>query len=291
MGRVYLGSNEVYKKYYGNTYFAVQNVEFQPETINFLNATGIANTGVKNALDTLVVGLKNASLWDKMDIIYPFVADNISDLSTQFGYNLKNTSSFNPTFVNGVNGDLSGYLPDSASVKYIDTGYIPSSSRLDKNIHASVYTTDPYNPTTPAGNAIDWGSFSGTYSYLVAGRSFDGTNTTKLSGLAGVPYSVFTPSEAGYTIAYTNTTLSETGLFLNSSTQFVTSSLSDFLGNVSSYFGGWNNNGTVQHITDKKYQFFTVGDAIPSSSVGTLNSLVQTFQESIDTSLGTSRAV
>lgn len=297
MGRIYVGSNEVFGKYIGNTYFAVQNIEFQPETINFLNATGITNTDIRDALDTLVVGLKDALLWDKMDIIYPFVADNTSSLSTQFGYNLKDTSSFNPIFNNGVNGDLNGYKSDSSTTKYIDTTYIPTSSIVGKNIHVSIYTTDAYNSLVPAGDAIDWGSFVvqsavTKYSYLVTGRSFDGTNTTKLLGFLTTPISTSSLSEAGYTIAYNNNATSESALFLNNATQFVTSSAQNGnIGVISTYFGAWNNNGTGDRITNKQYQFFTVGDTIPSSSVGTLNSLVQTFQESIDTALGTSRAV
>jgi len=294
MAKVYYGSNEIFNKFVGSSYFAVLTTELEQETINFLNATGITNGGVREALNTLVFSLKTESLWDKMDMIYPFVADDTNSLATQFGYNLKNTSSFNPTFINGVNGDLDGYLSDSATTKYIRTGYIPSQSRANNQIHVSIYTTNPGVP----GNAIDWGAIGGSpqsYSYLVTGRSLNESGpgeTTKLVALrTNTLDSVNSVSQSGYSIGVYSGSF--TAYYLNDEEIIYEPNdpPTGSLATLQAFFGAWNNGNNPQYITNKKYQFLSVGDLIPSSSISTLNTIVQTFQESIDSALGTTRAV
>lgn len=292
---VYIGSNPIYKQYIGSSYSHTNVKSYDVNTLDFITATGISNAGVVNSIDVLVKSLKSNGLWDYMDAIYPLVADNTASLDTQFKYNLKDTSSLTLTFVNGVNGDLNGYKSNSSTSQYVNTGYIPTTYRNadNKQIHVSVYTTDLYNTISPAGNAIDWGGINPDgYSYISTGRTFNDPNTTKVVALReGVIDDTISVAEAGYSICEYD---GGVGVYYYLNNSNIITKASQSTGDISPvvcYFGAWNNNGSPQYITNKKYQFLSVGNFIPSGSISTLNTIVQTFQESIDSALGTSRAI
>lgn len=293
---VYIGSNPIYKQYIGNSYSETNIKSYDVNTLDFITATGISNIGVVDAIDVLVKDLKNNSLWDYMDAIYPLVSDNTSSLDTQFKYNLKDTGSFTLTFVNGVNGDLNGYKSDSNSpVKYANTGYVPTTERNaeSKSLHLSVYTTDLYNTLNPTFDAYDIGGVSGIdYTFLISGRSYSDPNTSKFFGVRNSLIGVTNAAEAGFCIGTYDGITNDMKLFLNN-TQLAsgTSGTTRDISPLSLFFGANNNGGNPGQITNKKYQFMSLGGFIPSGSISTYTTIVQTFQETIDSVLGTSRAV
>ena len=63
----------------------------------FLTNAVITDTTQRNAINTLVIGLKADSLWTSMLAIYPFVGNT----STQQRFNLKDTLTFKMTFAGG----------------------------------------------------------------------------------------------------------------------------------------------------------------------------------------------
>lgn len=260
----------------------------------FFTATGITNTGLKGAVNDFVVGLKDNGIWNSMDIIYPFVGDDVNNLATQFAFNLKNVAQYNPTLVNGVaNSNLNGYQSVSASTRYINTNYIPRTVRGTTGpIHVSIYTTN----TGMNGGRIDWGGFvnNAAYSYMVTGRSLSGGNTEKLGALRPDSFAGVTNTAAnGYYLAkYDSGDTTRSRLYRNG-TQIASSTAvgTNGLGTNSAFFGAWNSNGTPQFITDKQYQLLTVGSNLTSTQITNLNTLVQNFQTAVDTALGTSRKV
>ena len=58
------------------------------EAINFVSAANITDTTQCIAIATLITDLKNYNLWDKMQVIYPFIGGS----SGSHGFNLKNTN-------------------------------------------------------------------------------------------------------------------------------------------------------------------------------------------------------
>ena len=123
---------------------------YDSSSIAFFTAADITDTSLKNAVDDMVVSLKNNSLWNKMRCIYPFVTDKSTSSGSlvQFKYNLVNTSSFSgggsSSFVNGESQtqDKSGFKCGAATTTYMKTGLVPSTVAGDsKNpYHISMYT-------------------------------------------------------------------------------------------------------------------------------------------------------
>lgn len=102
------------------------------EVVDFISATGIDDGNTINALNNFVTELKEYDLWDKLDVIYPFVGNS----ETTMKYNLKDardtddanriTFSGNWTFSTG-----SGIVPEpllnlatSANTHYVRSGNI-----------------------------------------------------------------------------------------------------------------------------------------------------------------------
>ena len=64
------------------------------DVVNFVNATGISDPTIINAICTLTTSLKNNGLWNKMNAIYPFVGGS----ATTHKFNLKNPADTNAAF-------------------------------------------------------------------------------------------------------------------------------------------------------------------------------------------------
>jgi hypothetical protein len=280
----------------------IKNIAIEPSIVydadaqNFFTATGITNTGLKGAVNDLVLDLKSASLWTPMDVIYPFVGDSLPTLGTQLSYNLKNTGSFQATLNNGTgSSDLSGYGSSVASTRHINTNYIPRTFRPNGPFHASVYTTS----SGSAGAGIDIGAFvsSTNTTTMFIGRNLSGDSSQKgfaAGGGSGTEF--FNTSATGfYAGSYDNGITPKTRILYNG-TQIATDNRTMNNSNNSNstialLLGGIAETSGVTNRTTKKYQFLSFGGGLTNTEMTSLNTIVQTFQSAVDTAMGTSRAV
>lgn len=112
---------------------------FDPSAQAFIDEALITDPTQQDAINTLVVGLKNDRLWDKMNAIYPVVGGT----SEQHKYNLKDprdsSDAFTLSFSGGITHSTNGMLPngvDGYANTYYGFGYnIPESDSL----HFSAY--------------------------------------------------------------------------------------------------------------------------------------------------------
>ena len=278
-------------------------IVYDPDAQNFFTATGITNTGLRSAVNQLVLDLKFNSLWTPMDIIYPFVADNLGALSTQFSYNLKNTGSFQGTFsnpltnsnFNGFSSSAVGTVPGNvgAAAIYMNIPYVPQTQRTQFGpFHMSLYTTTDGN----AGDVQDFGAYTSNsaLSILITGRNKVGSNSTAVLYVASNNYveSTGVPRN-GYYIARYDGSASPRGQMLKQGINFVDNNgVTNGISNISITLGGINVSGLgVIRYTDKQYQFATVGGTLTFAQMEVLNGVVQAFQSAVDAAMGTSRRV
>lgn len=295
----YIGSNPIYKQYLGNTYGSVISGEsIDSNVISFVNFVGITNTSVISSLDTFVKGLKGDNLWDKMIQIYPMVGDSGTNLTQSFVTNLKDINTYSGSYIGSFNGDLSGFQSvrrSSNDGDVINTNLNPSLvwNTGSEGAHVSIYTNS--NPDTV--DAWDWGAQDGSsiFSFFIVGRSSSGGNSSKVARLVGTPDASSTSvntSGSFVASAYWNTPSTGETIIRANGVSIATSGLTTpAITNQISYLGAFNNNGTENEPTNKKYQMLTVGTYLTTSEMDTLSTHIQTFQESIDSALGTLRAV
>ena len=95
----------------------------------FLQSAGITDPIITSSINTFVLGLKSASLWDKMIAIYPFVGTGSTgvNLTGSHKWNLKEPSlvTYPLGFTGSWNGSVSGSTP-SGSGTAINTTVTPS---------------------------------------------------------------------------------------------------------------------------------------------------------------------
>jgi hypothetical protein len=279
-------------------------IVYDPDAQNFFTATGITNTGLRSAVNQLVLDLKSNSVWTPMDIIYPFVADNLGALSTQFSYNLKNTGSFQGTFSNPLtNSNFNGFSSSAVGVThptfnpnaiYMNVPYVPQTQRPFGPFHMSLYTTTDGN----TGNVQDMGAYvnNSALSILITGRFKSGANSNRALYVASTNYAEAAGSPGnGYYIARYDGSASPKGQLVRQGINTLTANQTTAgLASISIAIGGIRDNDNAARVVsypDKQYQFATVGGNLTFVQMELLNGVVQTFQSNVDAAMGTSRRV
>jgi len=148
---------------------------FDPDAQAFITATGISGTDA-TAINTLVLDLKSYGIWNKMEVIYPFVGGT----STTNKYNLVDPQDTNGAyrinFQNSWTFNSTGSLP-GASNAYGITYFNPSTfSSISTGMSFGYYAI-----TGPSSTYIDKysiGAFAASSQFFsVEERAADGTAT------------------------------------------------------------------------------------------------------------------
>jgi hypothetical protein len=166
---IYLGNTAIGNgNYLGNLNIRDSNIfmsqsvvaPVDPDAAAFITATGISGSNA-TAIDTLVLDLKSAGVWNGLYAIYPMIGGT----STTCKYNLKDPQDTNGAyrlnFVGGWTFDSSGAKPDGVSGTYADTFAAPNSVFTTTNGSFSYYSftnnaasddvefgASPFNSTT-----------------------------------------------------------------------------------------------------------------------------------------------
>ena len=236
---------------------------------SFLNAAVITDTTQANAINTLVVGLKNASLWTKMKAIYPFVGGT----ATTHKWNLKDPRDLDAAYRLAFSGawthSSTGALPNGANA-YADSFFNPLSN-------AGASGSLSYYNRTNSAIGFDGGCNDGTKMWAIISRY---TSSTSAYGAVGYnAYATTTTSSAqGFVLASNNT--NQNKLYRNGSLIATTTSNYDKVsGKI--YFGAINWIGTAQQFTDHQTAFAHIGDGLSDAENSSLYTLVQAFQTSL----------
>lgn len=127
----------------------------------FLDAAGITDTTIINAIRTLVVDLKLYGIWDKCKAIYPFVGGT----ATTHKFNLKDSrdldAAFRLVFSGGWTHSTTGVLPNGT------TGYADTKLNISSNLSLTDSHLAFYSRTNTA-NTSDFGTeigLTGSYSF------------------------------------------------------------------------------------------------------------------------------
>lgn len=152
----------------------------------FFTAAGITNTTHKDAINTFVLTLKNLDVWNGMTAIYPFVGGT----ATAHSYNLKNTATYQITWVNAPTHSANGVQFLNTSNQYGNTGINPTTvGFLGTNMQVAFWdrtgASGNANPNTPIGCVSGTGApqrfrfamYGSTGSYNTIADVLTGNNT------------------------------------------------------------------------------------------------------------------
>ena len=239
-----------------------------PDAFRFIEIANITNSTQAAAVNTLVVGLKSYGLWDKMQVIYPFVG------GTAFSHkwNLKNPADTDAAF----RIQYVGALSHTATGVQTAGGYLnPNFRSTNINEPTSSFHYSAYTYTT-ASNA---------HNIVLEIQSLDGISFSPQYGYSpssNPQYSVLQnngdPSGAGlgYRIASRlDTSLSTLYGYLNTG---------NFTGTNSTTFKSVNQTNTIRILGTYNFtpyngiiNFVTFGAGLTSQESANLNTVVRNF--------------
>lgn len=172
--------------------FMGAGVTLDPDTVAFLQATGITNSTIAYAVNDLVLDLKDYGLWTNMDAIYPFVGGT----ANTHKYNLKNPQDTDAAYRIVWNGTIThsstGVTPGGTTADFGDTKWIPNTDATGVN----QWGFGTYIRTNNTTNGNDFGAygvtagvddalyvyFSGGH-YINMGTAFDNISAINTQGL------------------------------------------------------------------------------------------------------------
>lgn len=235
-------------------------------------AGGTLTATEQTAVNTLVVNLKEYSIWSSMKAIYPMVGASAAACAQ----NLK-SSSFTGTFTSGWTFASTGVTPNGTSA-YFNTTLIPSTSLTVNSTHLSLYLNTNNIPST--GDPVDMGSFnsvsqaftlnqSSLASLTFGSRNLGNFITTTQATRLG--FGITSKTSAILTTLYKNGTSVTSG---NSG-----GTLPDF--NV--YIGTLDfiNTPYISGHTNNKIAFSSIGDGLTNAEATNFYTAVQAFNTTL----------
>jgi len=250
-------------------------IPLDPDAVAFLAAAGITDPTIESAINTLVVDLKAASLWTEMEIIYPYVGGT----STTCKWNLKNPldtdAAYRMTFPNGGTFSSNGFNTNGTS-HYGNTNMIGTAIGAGTNdFHISIYAKD-----LTAEGGFDFGCRNNTQ--WLSGNMRNATDQYNArafnNSLSTSAIGANTDTQGFYTISR------------QSSTSFIYGWNGAYLTGVQTstgqpsfnlVFGAYNDYGTIGLFQARTYQTITVGNGLNSSELDTLQTIMETFNNSL----------
>jgi len=241
----------------------------------FITAAGITDATQKAAINTLVKGLKTASLWTKMKAIYPMVGGT----ATAHKFNLKDPrdldDAFRLSFSGGWTHSATGALPNGTNT-YADTFFTPNL--LGQNsAHLSYYSRS----NTNQGGAVEIGSANAGQAssfVIIAARSLTISYYVVNEGVFGC---TSTDNDArGFWLASRIASNNEKG-YRNGS-QRATATTASVAPNANKIvIGAYNNNDTIGQYSNKECALSSIGDGLDATEQANFYTAVNTFQTTL----------
>lgn len=162
----------------------IYGVAYDPDAQAFITASGISGTEA-TAINTLVLDLKNASLWNKMKCIYPFVGNTASSQK----FNLKDARNldiaFRLAFGGGGTFSANGYLGNGTNA-FANTFFNTSTQFASNNACISIY-----NRTNNAtGSGVLYGNSDNLTTYLPLTQFYPNVSGNTLSDMQDSNYRI-----------------------------------------------------------------------------------------------------
>ena len=240
-------------------------VGFDADAEAFFTAAGITDNTQKNAINDLVIALKNDGLWSKMTAIYPFVGGSASSHAV----NLKSPGTYDLTFFGGWTHDSNG-VTGNGTTGYANTGFAPTLLGLD-SAHISAYIR-----TNSNGSYVEVGSTNASTSaddFQLIPR-FSGINYNMVNAKNVLGFSQGN-SDGFQAVSRTASTGFEN---YNKTTQTSVTKTSDTRNSFNIYIGARNNANTAELYSNRNISSVTIGDGLNSTEIGNLRTAINTYQ-------------
>ena len=246
----------------------------------FITAASITDNTQKNAVNQLVLDLKTANLWSKMNAIYPFVGGTASSHRFNLKAPTTNTSDFYLTPVGGITHG-SGGVTYNGTTGYYNTNLVPNTSLTLNNTHFSIYINT--NVVSYSADMIDIGvENSSASNRIYIEPCSQGNNLYMINTANGANFT--STSDTNSLGLYINNRInSSTVNGFKNNTKIIanTSKNSSALTTLPIYLGAFNSNGIANYFSIRRMAFATIGLSLSDSEASSLYTAIQTYQTSL----------
>jgi hypothetical protein len=245
---------------------------FDSDAQAFFVATGITDPTQQSAVNSLVVSLKNNSIWSKFVAIYPMVGGT----STTCKFNLINpadtNAAFRLNFVGGWTFSSTGATPNGTNA-YADTFIVPSTTLLQNDVSMGLYSgTDVSSATVAMGSNSSNTNLLRIYPRHPVNTFFFDINDASVGSLTNADGRGFlfgTRLAAGQKKGSIRGTLT------------AVSATSNALSTFSIYLGAQNFNGTASIFSPFQHRLSFIGRGLTDTEAANFHTAVQTFQTTL----------
>jgi hypothetical protein len=268
-----IGSTQVNEVRIGST-LVWQYATVDPDAQAFLNATGITDLTITNAINTLVVDLKGYSLWAKMKALYPFVGGTATTHKFNLINPLDTDAAFRLVFNGGWTHSANGVRGNGTNA-FADTK-LNAFNVLSRNFNSIGMYNRTLLPLVNTYNGV------GNPNYFILGTG-DATNrridywANASSGLVSSNTNAIQGFSSGSRTTSTLSKLYKNGT-LNTSYVISSNNLPAF-----NFYIGAVNTGTGSTIVynDFELALFYLSDGIDDTEAANLYTAVQAFQTAL----------
>ena len=241
---------------------------FDPDAQAFITAAGITDGTQQSAINTLVIALKNASVWSKLEAIYPMVGGT----ATTHKFNLKNPADTNAayrlSFVGGWTHSANGALPNGTNA-YADTFWLSSQQNS-----ASLSF---YSRTNSDAVVHEFGAGLGPISYMLLrfGNLFYGLVNS------GTDNTVANTNSTGHYLV-TRTASNVIKFFKNGGLTLNATTASTGNPTVNMVISAWRQApGTLVRYSNRECAFATLGTGLNDTESANLYTAIQAFNTTL----------
>jgi len=239
-------------------------------------AGGTLSATEQNAVNQLVLDMKNDGIWTKMKAIYPMVGASAAACAQ----NLK-SSSFTGTFTSGWTFASTGAKPNGTSA-YMDTGLNANSNLTFDTTHISYYSRTQSATSASTTFGVSDGTFTNQFRIILR-RTSDAAFFISSDSVNGVLTYTITNSQ-GFFIGNSNGTNIRKFIRNNSILTPNTNSAigTGILPSFNFYLGCVNAANAASQFDDKECAFASVGDGLTDTEASNLYTAVQAFQTTLN---------
>ena len=257
-----------------------------PNAVLFLAAAGIVNETQIQAVNTLVLDLKEAKIWDKMKAIYPMVGK--PGVSSSFEFNLKDPNTFRGTFYGTWSFADTGATPDGLTA-YMDTGLSPNSNLTLNNTSMGIYNQIPTvapKPDVPIGLRLSTANSPAFWIRFYANgpqSTSYGEDNTSIAGVGYNPSNDWNQVKGMWfnsRVSSTSHKLYRNGIVLRTDTDTNSQTFALLTHNITVGANNRENNTRVEYdSTEKSFAF--IGDGLTDTEASNFYTTVQRFQTTL----------
>lgn len=250
---------------------------YDPSAQAFITAADITDPTQKSAINQLVLDLKSASLWTKMQALYPFVGGTAATHKWNLVNPVDSDVAFRGTFAGGVTHNANGITPNG-STGYMNT-HLAGTQQTANSVHYSFYS----RTATVTGVAFDLGAVTGGQGpQLICATSALGgvqvladNTTVRANGTVADGLGLFTGSRTTNTSLAAYRNAASVGTIASVEPVPITSITDTY------FIGARNTDGFGNSFSSRNCAFASFGLGLTAGDVTSLNTAVQAFQDTL----------